>query len=443
MKPYYKEKNITIHQGKCEEVLKIYPTECFDSLVTDPPSGINFMGKSWDSDKGGRDMWIEWLTGIMKECYRVLKPGAHGLVWALPRTSHWTVTAIENAGFEIRDIIMHVFGTGFPKSLAIGKAIDKINGTEKIIGKGKAGKTALGQSSNWNKTCDPHEFNITEPNSPEAKQWDGWGTALKPAEEHWILCRKPISEKNIALNVLKYGTGGINIDGCRVGTTDDLNGGSYGSTTRDVDTFLKGKKPAGAGVFVQPKGRFPANVIHDGSDEVVGLFPNKKTTWVSPTHANNRNGEFLGKLKHPGQQGFNDSGSAARFFYCAKPSKAERNLGLSNVEAKKKDESRKEGNPGGDNPRNRGVKKESNNHPTVKSIKLMQYLCRLITPTYGRILDPFMGSGSTGCAAIKEGFSFDGIESENEYCNISKHRIQYVINKNKNDNTNNIDNFFT
>ena len=219
--------------GDCLDALKKLKYQSIDSIVTDPPGGIAFMGKDWDKHKGGRDSWIVWLADIMSECNRVLKPGGDALIWSIPRTQHWTATAVENAGFEIRDVVCHLFGSGFPKSQNIGKAIDKAAGVEReVIGRGsehydnakrKVKNSGFsGSDSDYGSDLEgwsPLNQKITTPATPEAKQWDGWGTNLKPAYEGWILARKPISEKTIAKNVLKHGTGGLNIDGGRVGTT--------------------------------------------------------------------------------------------------------------------------------------------------------------------------------------------------------------------------------
>src|SRR5579885_2104796 len=211
-------KRYSISKGDSLELLKGLPNNSIDSLVTDPPAGVSFMNKSWDDDKGGRKQWIAWLASILEECYRVMKPGAHGLVWALPRTSHWTATAIEDAGFEIRDRISHIFGTGFPKSLNVSKEIDKKLGAKRE--KGTPYVTPEGNDltthNNWG-SGERRQPMVTEPVTDEAKQWDGWGTALKPAMEDWWLIRKPL-EGTVAGNVLKWGTGGLNIETSRIPT---------------------------------------------------------------------------------------------------------------------------------------------------------------------------------------------------------------------------------
>jgi site-specific DNA-methyltransferase (adenine-specific) len=212
---YYRDDLTTIHCGDSREVLKELSGNSIDSLVTDPPAGIGFMGKEWDKDKGGRDKWIGDISSIMKEVLRVLKPGAHGLVWSLPRTSYWTALALDDAGFEIRDCIYFIF-QGFPKSINISKEIDRQAGADrKIIGKGRSGsreshKSSYQMSQQKNNTFGG-KYDITEPATPEAKKWDGWGTGLKPAVECWWLVRKPCSEKTVAENVLKWGTGALRV----------------------------------------------------------------------------------------------------------------------------------------------------------------------------------------------------------------------------------------
>jgi len=341
--------------------LGVFEDGRFDSMVTDPPAGIGFMDKQWDKDKGGRDAWVEDMAATYRECLRVLKPGAHGLVWALPRTSHWTATALENAGFEIRDVVMHLFGTGFPKSLDVSKAVDKAAGAERrdvLEDKPPVKNNAvLGRGLG---------VGIVErrPVTDEAKQWDGWGTALKPAAEHWILVRKPLIG-TVAANVLEHGTGGINVDGCRVGTDDDTSRTCNGTgISSSFDMASKGKRTNGG----HDLGRWPPHVVlDDGAAAMLGdssrFFP--------------------------------------RFRYQAKPSTKEKSAGLAALGSAR------------------------NPHPTVKPIELMRWLCRLITPPGGTVLDPFAGSGTTGCAAVLEGFDFVGIEQSEEYAEVARARIKH------------------
>lgn len=416
-----------LHHGDCLEVLKTLPDNSVDSLVTDPPAGISFMGKKWDDDKGGRKQWVAWMTEVMQECLRVMKPGAHGLVWAIPRTSHWTATALEDAGFEVRDVITHLFGSGFPKSLDISKAIDKAAGVEReVIGLKHDHEKRSRKYVNpgWDRprlhddSAILRSKQVTAPTTEAAKQWQGFGTALKPASEHWILIRKPISEKTVAANVLKWGVGGINIDGCRIEAKDHPGVHHAGSSASGSLNWNSGDKKDSSKEYYIPKGRFPANLVlshnPDCEDDqcslgcaVAMLDAQSGTlkTGGSPATEKNRgkygkNGMFAqGKANISSANFSGDSGGASRFFYCAKTSTSERNAGLGNG---------------------------TNNHPTVKAQKLMRYLCRLITPPNGIVLDPFMGSGSTGVAAKSEGFEFIGIEQNLEYLKIAECRLKII-----------------
>ena len=457
---------LTLHHGDCLEVLRLLPDCSVDSVVTDPPYGLSFMGKRWDYDVPSVEVWAE--------CLRVLKPGGHLLAFAGTRTQHRMAVRIEDAGFEIRDMIAWVYGSGFPKSLDVSKAIDKMDAAEEQqtrryrftewvrstgitskqideatgtnmgghyttaasqpaimtrehleacrhllgevpawvekeadirsvesknfaerevvgqhsvpIGHSFAGETYQGEGNTGSKTA-----NITAPSTDAAKQWQGWGTALKPALEPITVARKPLVG-TVAENVLQHGTGAINVDEGRVGVDGATKRSSQAEYPRNEDgTEDRSGCWARTGHAIKsvPMGRWPANFIHDGSEEATDLLKD-----------------------------------SARFFYCAKASKADRDAGLDGSHSKQMDESRKQGNPGGDNPRNRGVQERTNFHPTVKPTDLMRYLCRLVTPPNGIVLDPFNGSGSTGCAAVLEGFQYIGIEREAEYIAISEKRIQ-------------------
>ena len=404
--------------GDCAEVLKTFDDNSVDAIVTDPPAGIGFMGKEWDRDKGGRDKWIEWMAGIASECLRVLKPGGHALVWALPRTSHWTATAWEDAGFETRERIVHCFGSGFPKSLSIGKKVDEILGNEREdIGAGNdKGRT---QTFGGSKSVSTR---LTKGNS----EWEGWGTALKPAIEDWWLFRKPLSEKSIAENVLKHGTGGLNIDGGRIGTAEETRREKSGWQDKGYVGGKYDNEKHNAFESRGSQGRFPANLIHDGSDEVMSCFPETKSGSILPHHKRSKvygRNSFNESITVSSSITSGDQGSASRFFYCAKPSKAERDGGLWGFELQ---------TSGVGALRDSGRGKTAHNfHPTVKAQKLMTYLCRLITPPGGTILDPFMGSGSTGKAAVAEGFDFIGIEKDPDYFEIAKARIECEKNRAK------------
>jgi DNA modification methylase len=327
---------VELLHGDCLERLQELPDCSVDACVTDPPYGLSFMGKKWDYDVPGEDIW--------RECLRVLKPGGHLLAFAGTRTQHRMAVRIEDAGFEIRDMIAWVYGSGFPKSHNL---------------KG---------------------------------EWDGWGTALKPALEPITVARKPF-KGTVANNVLTHGTSAINIDGCRISTDEKL--GRNVTAQIEKTSYSLHDKP---GVFDNSDkagGRWPANLIHDGSDEVTELFPEGRSSGhISRSESKGGiRGFSSGKgYAEPGVNTYSDTGSAARFFYCAKASKADR--------------------------------EDGNGHPTVKPIDLMRYLCRLVTSPGGIVLDPFMGSGSTGKAAVLEGFRFIGIEREAEYIEIARGRIQ-------------------
>jgi len=386
-----------LHHGDCLEVLRSMPDCSVDSIVTDPPYGLSFMGKKWDYDVPSVDVWVE--------CLRVLKPGGHLLAFAGTRTQHRMAVRIEDAGFEIRDMIAWVYGSGFPKSLDVSKAIDKAAGVEReVIGKdknwgaskGENGKSAYGDyAGGWD---------ITAPATDAAKQWQGWGTALKPALEPITVARKPLVG-TVAENVLQYGTGAINVDGGRVEASDqkqlEKNWNRNQSSSKDGVINYVAQKEIDLRDY-KSTGRWPANFIHDGSEEATDLLKD-----------------------------------SARFFYCAKASKADRDAGLDGFPTKTAAEltGRKENSRGlsgseiygnSTNPFANGgsVEPRANHHPTVKPTDLMRYLCRLVTPPNGIVLDPFNGSGSTGCAAVLEGFQYIGIEREAEYIAISEKRIQ-------------------
>lgn len=410
---------IDLRLGDCLVILRELENESVDSIVTDPPAGISFMGKEWDKDRGGKHQWIAWMESVAQECMRVLKPGGHAVVWALPRTSHWTGTAWEDAGFEVRDVITHVFGSGFPKSLDVGKAIDREAGVErKVVGK-KRGTSQDIRGGKFASNPDRERLEVLEtaPATPEAVEWDGWGTALKPAVEFWWLFRKPLSEKTVAKNVLKWGTGALNIDACRVpGEAVPVN---------------KLEKWSGFGQMERPgyeqemndKGRFPANLVHDGSEEVKALFPNSVSS--DAVRYNSRSwgdGEIYGVGNPTNTTGYKDEGSAARFFYTAKPSSTERNWGVVGIE-KEPGGSLSGGADTGNGKvkTNQPVKK--NFHPTVKPLALMTYLIVLVTPKGGTVLDPFMGSGTTLVACKELGRNGIGIEQDLKYFKLAQKRV--------------------
>lgn len=395
---------VDLRVGNSLEVLKELPDNSVDSIVTDPPYGINFMGKKWDYDVPSVELW--------KECFRVLKHGGYLLSFAGTRTQHRMAVNIEDAGFEIRDMIAWIYGSGFPKSLDISKAIDKSN----------------------NELID------------ESKTWEGWGTALKPALEPITLARKPLIEKTVANNVLKHGVGGLNIDGCRVEIDEVLDKSQLRTINRSKKSDNSGwgmnKNESDNPQVINPKGRFPANLIHDGSDEVEDIFPYTKSGAMKKSYNYVNNGFSLGKPTG-GTKQIHDSneGSASRFFYCAKTSVKDREEGLVGFEEKLQAnanfrpnhlEDAKNGESG--KPHGR-YNPRANNHPTVKPTELMRYLVRLITPKNGIVLDPFNGSGSTGKACAYEFVSkYIGIDLDSEYIELSKARINFAINDNKKDN---------
>ena len=418
-----------ILNGNNLDLLKTLPDNSVDSVVTDPPYGLSFMNKKWDYDVPSVEFW--------KEAYRVLKHGGHVLSFGGTRTYHRMVVNMEDAGFEIRDQIMWLYGSGFPKSLNIGKAIDKIQGNEREdLGKSPAERLNIPENDVYKAGIRGKECRITKGQS----EWEGWGTALKPANEPICLARKPLSEKSVAENVLKYGTGGINIDGCRVATDDEIsNHNRSAKSAISKGKFGDSKEQETHQTDGQKIGRFPANVIHDGSDEVLEGFPNtgngnggKPYNYSGKEYDNKETSMFNGD-KPQAPSNFNDSGSASRFFYCAKASKSDRNDGCEKLQGKyvaqgnQAQAELKRGNVDFENGnKHNKVELKQNFHPTVKPTELMRYLCRLITPPNGIVLDPFMGSGSTGKGAILEGFDFIGMELDPEYVEIAKARIEYA-----------------
>lgn len=413
-----------VYEGKMEEVLQNFPENCFDSIVTDPPYGLKFMGKKWDYEVPSIEQW--------KEAFRVLKPGGYMLVACGTRTQHRMVVNIEDAGFEIRDVITWHYGSGFPKSLDISKAIDKMMGAERI--KIDSGKTIpdIRSNSYENSTGKERLIQYDElPTTDEAKQWDGWGTALKPATEFWTLCRKPLSENTVAENILKHGTGGINIDACRIegSVGDDPRLGGHGSwkTDKAAKNIYEGGY-AGEQIKSSTEGRFPANLILD--DFMAAELDNQSGVLTSgamkKSYEYKNNGYSLGAPSGSTNHFCESSeGGASRFFYVAKPSQYERNKGLRGRQKRFLDEGRKEGSAGGTNPRNRGAENQRENfHPTVKPIELMRYLVKMVTPKGGVCLDPFCGSGTTMIACKLELINYIGVEIDKDYCEIIDSRVK-------------------
>lgn len=415
-----RKKEVKLIQGDCLEVLKQLEDNSIDAVVTDPPYELGFMGKGWD--KTG----IANNVNLWKECLRVLKPGGHLLAFSGTRTYHRMASAIEDAGFEVRDMIEWVYGSGFPKSLNIGKAVDKLRGNEREV----VGKKQWTNSTHHFIPGEDHTKRVKLDETKGTSEWEGWGTATKPSHEPIAFCRKPLEKGlTVAENCLKWGTGGINIDECRVVSSGDHKRPFVERKTKDSGEWeiksgiCKPFQPTNA------EGRFPANLLHDGSDEVVELFPNTGKSSgggkaSASTNEGRRNlGYGFGKRDDlPDVIGFGDSGSAARFFYCAKASKSERNRGCEGLEEK-------EGGSleGGADTRNGKVKTNQpmrkNHHPTVKPIALMEYLIKLVSREGHTILDPFMGSGTTGIACKKLNRHFIGIERDPEYMKIAEARI--------------------
>ena len=386
--------------GDCLDILPTLADDSIDACVTDPPYGLKFMGKDWDHGVPGEHYW--------REVMRVLKPGANLLAFGGTRTFHRLVCAIEDAGFEVRDQIAWLYGSGFPKSLDVSKAIDKALGVsgESIPAGAEVRRIRPGadqeKDGSWEKLSDrtyqPHEYTA---GSAEAQKWSGWGTALKPAMELICLARKPLMG-TVAKNVMRQGTGALNIDACRIPTNDTLSAGSGGllSHVRDGKPYPNKNRegeessdrryaesgstnfsmkpgPRGGGT----EGRWPANVIHDGSEEVLAGFPETESgspCGVKAGGQKNCFGVFAGGIP---VTGFGDSGSAARFFYTAKANQEER---------------------------------KGSKHPTVKPLDLMRYLVRLVTPPGGIVLDPFAGTGTTGQAALMEGMRYVLIERDEQ-----------------------------
>jgi DNA modification methylase len=421
---------MTVLHGDCREVMRTMPDNSVDAIVTDPPYELGFMGKSWDSTGVAYDIKV-W-----QECLRVLKPGGHLLAFGGSRTYHRLACAIEDAGFQIRDQIMWVYGSGFPKSLNISKAIDKAASAEReIIGSRFGAVNPNGYKTDGIQQSGgafvSGSFNITAPATAEAKQWEGWGTALKPAHEPIVMARKPL-DGTVANNVLAHGVGGINIDGSRVGSGTgetktvnypDIRGNNYNNAEGTVE------------YQVTSQGRFPANFIHDGSDEVLQLFPDSKSskTKTNDDRMNHNESMFIDGV-HNAENSYDDSGSAARFFYCAKANKKDRNEGLEHLPTRRASAMGYDiglGEAGEGMFKDRNPQKQ-NHHPTVKPTDLMRYLCRLVTPLNGTVLDPFTGSGSTGKAATLEGFNFIGIEQSAEYVEIATARINHAKENNEN-----------
>jgi len=392
--------------GDCREVMAGMDAESVESIVCDPPYGLAFMGKSWDHGVPGVPFWTAAL--------RVAKPGAHLLAFGGTRTHHRLACAIEDAGWEIRDCLMWLYGTGFPKSLDVSKAIDKAAGAEReVVGvwkptgnarpSDKSGHGAAVSNSSEPRAYKNVDLDITAPATDAAQQWAGWGTALKPAWEPIIMARKPL-DGTVANNTLTHGCGGLNIDGCRIDLGDEYDPSKVqrqrASGTANIKGAFGAESLVGKEVATyKPGGRWPANLILDEQagamlDEQAGGRPSRGGMAFSVRNIYGGQDSLSYANDDRREIGFGDTGGASRFFYCPKASKAERG--------------------------------EGNTHPTVKPIALMRYLCRLVTPPGGTVLDPFAGSGSTLLAAQAEGFAAIGIEIDEAYAEIARARLEGV-----------------
>jgi site-specific DNA-methyltransferase (adenine-specific) len=380
--------NAVVYHGSNLDVLPTLPDNSVDAIVTDPPYELGFMGKSWDSSG------IAYSVELWQECLRVLKPGGHLLAFSGSRTYHRMTVAIEDAGFEVRDMIAWVSNKTFPKSHNISKAIDKAAGAQREVVGTKLGAT-LGSFDGGYATNEGKTISETASATDEAKKWDGWGTALKPTVEPVVMARKPF-DGTIANNVLTWGVGGLNIDGSRIGTTDTLARPLNEANNEVFGTYKQFGNPT------EPvQGRWPANIILD--EHTAGLL-DEQSGEVKSAGIYQRGDDYLitdamFPLNSGGNKSamYSDKGGASRFFYVARASKADRNEGVA-----------------------------INNHPTVKPTALMEYLIKLVTPAGGTVLDPFTGSGSTGKAALLNGFKFIGIELTEDYLPIIEGRLKHA-----------------
>ena len=438
MQLYSENKDYKLYNGNMLDLLQVVEENTVDSIVTDPPYELNFMSKSWDNSG------IAFQKKTWEQCYKALKPGGYLLAFGGTRTFHRIACAIEDAGFEIRDTIMWLYGSGFPKSMNIGVAIDKKNGVEsKVVGVARSGKTSRAYQSEEMTTAGEYVIKQSQ------NEWNGWGTCLKPSYEPIIVARKPF-ESSLIDNIIEFGVGGMNIDECRVPLEDNYEFKTTNRQSRQTNNVFDNSNCGfnsenNHTASADPKGRFPANTIltYDETDydEVCGNFPDSKGASSQNNYSNGH--IYRGQSFNESQtslngfrEWYNDDGSASRYFYCAKASKKDRDEGLDDFEEKKvygDDMKWGYGNNNGDNFGDRVANvTRKNTHPTVKPTDLMQYLIRLVTPKNGTVLDPFNGSGSTGKAVMYENlernisYKYIGIELTEEYLPIAKARIEYV-----------------
>jgi len=441
----YQTDTITLYHGDSLIVLGELDDCSVDSIVTDPPYELGFMGKSWDASG------IAYNVDLWAECLRVLKPGGHLLAFGGTRTYHRMAVAIEDAGFEIRDSLHWVYGSGFPKSHNVSKAIDKAAGAEReVIAHQDVGPDIRG--GNYENAEGRMIAEITAPATDAAKQWEGWGTALKPAHEPIVLARKPLVG-TVAANVLEHGTGALNIDGCRVGT-DQM---TTHHTLRPAGDSVVGRGAVATGATSTHQGRWPANIIFDEEagavlDEQSGITSGKVGMTQHGSGTNSVYGKFARSEQSVVNDGVTDRGGASRFFYCPKASRAERDAGLDDISVASKrvtdyahrvrecttcgSRSNRNGRwPDCDHDNWEWVTKKAeahkggnprNIHPTVKPIALMRWLVRLVTPPDGIVLDPFTGSGTTLAAATLEGVNAVGIELTDDYLPIIIGRCEHA-----------------
>lgn len=430
----------TVLVGDCREVMRAMPDASVDAVVCDPPYELGFMGKRWDASG------IAYDVEVWRQCLRVLKPGGHLLAFGGTRTYHRMACAIEDAGFEIRDCIMWIYGSGFPKSLNVSKAIDRAAGVERTevlrsyeIG-GNAGVSCKDKGGTYGVgvgVAPAVKVDVTAPATEAAKQWDGWGTALKPAVEPIVVARKPL-DGTVVGNVCKHGVGGINVDVCRIEGEKTPAPKRRGDSVPWYTTARAGTVGGDDAI-----GRWPANVVLSHAEGcAVDCVPGCPVAELDRQSGVSRStgGEPASKGAQgplgwkpsvgPTTGGLGDTGTASRFFYIAKASRAEREAGCDALPAVSGADAvdREEGSVGTRSPRagaGRTADRVRNTHPTVKPVDLIKWLVRLVTPPGGLVLDPFAGSGSTGCACVSQEFRFVGIELEEPHAAIARARIAW------------------